>query len=167
MTAAENKNNRNCKSLVFGARWLVIKKNLARDKKVIDCAGSRETKHGKALSWPCFAATAKKKLGNGQWLQEQQEIALIGTSFFASFVASDLRSEVRLWSIIVCYARKVSYKVCCHLVADFLLFASNANIVRSEHLNIVHNQKNSPEHKSENGFLVNPPKIVGESHRPS
>ena len=61
MTAAENKNNRNCKSLVFGARWLVIKKNLARDKKDIDCAGSRETKHGKALSWPCFAATAKKK----------------------------------------------------------------------------------------------------------
>ena len=60
MTAAENKNNRNCKSLVFSARWLVIKKNLARDKKVIDCAGSRETKHGKALSWPCFAATAKK-----------------------------------------------------------------------------------------------------------
>ena len=44
---------------------------------------------------------------------------------------------------------------------------SDANKVWSEHLNIVHNQKNSPEHKSENGFLVNPPKIVGESHRPS
>ena len=122
MTAAENKNNRNCKSLVFGARWLVIKKNLAHDKKRHRLRRKPRNKTWQSTQLALLCCNSRKKQGNGQWLQKQQEIALIGTSFFASFVTSDLRSEVRLWSIIVCYAIKVSYKVCCHLVADFLLF---------------------------------------------
>ena len=163
MTAAENKNNRNCKSLVFGARWLVIKKNLARDKKVIDCAGSRETKHGKALSWPSFAATAKKTGKRTMITRATRDCTY--WNFILCFIC---HLGFALWSTVMEHNSLLRRKSLISLLSfGSGLFASNTNIVWSEHLNIVHNQKNSPEHKSENGFLVNPPKIVAESHRPS